>query len=182
MRRSTPHDAALVVLLRAVCVAMLATPAVATAAGMAIPAEGRVVEVDCDVGESLADALAANGNGTNYRVTGTCMERITMTADDVTIDGGGTAVIDAAEDPEGPVMHVDGARLTVEGLTVQNGRHGILVEHLASLELRDVVSRNNRSHGVEVINSDAVINGLQARENGRVGLSLVRAYASMVQP
>jgi hypothetical protein len=104
------------------------------------------------------------------------MERVSITHDGVTIDGGGAAVLDAANDPEGPVVHVVGARdVTVRGITVQNGQHGILVEKLSTITLDGVVSQENSAHGVEIIQSHAIATGLRSHDNGRVGLIVNRS-------
>ncbi len=104
------------------------------------------------------------------------MERVSITHDGVTIDGGAVAVLDAADDPEGPVVHVVGARdVTVRGITVQNGQHGILVEKLSTITLDGVVARENSAHGVEVIQSHAIATGLRSHGNGRVGLIVNRS-------
>lgn len=100
---------------------------------------------------------------------------MTVSADGVTIDGAGEAVLDAADDASGPVVHVVGARgFTLRGVTVQNGQHGVLIERMSTVDLEVVVSRDNRSHGVEVILSHATIQDLHAHGNGRVGLIVNR--------
>ncbi len=134
------------------------------------------VEVDCSAGDSLANALAQHGSGSTFQIRGTCMERVTITHDDVTIEGGGAAVLDAANDPEGPVVHVVGARdVTVRDITVQNGQHGILVEKLSTITLDGAVSQENSSHGVEIIQSHAIATDLRSHNNGRVGLIVNRS-------
>jgi hypothetical protein len=173
MRRPTTVRTAAA--LAALFLATLLLLPTAAAVGAADALERRTVEIDCDAGESLAAALATGAPETTYRVSGTCEERIHITADGVTIDGGGTAIIDAETDADGPVVHVDGARrLAISGITVQNGQHGILVERLATLTLDGVVARDNRSHGVEVIQSHIVVTDLTASGNGRVGLIVNR--------
>lgn len=139
------------------------------------PAASPAVEVDCDAGDSVADALEQHGSGSIIRILGTCMEQVVITHNDVTIDGGGSAVLDAGEDAEGPVVHVLGARnVTVRDITVQNGQHGILVENMSTITLEDVVSQENSSHGVEIIQSHATVSNLRSHQNGRVGLSINR--------
>jgi hypothetical protein len=136
----------------------------------------RVVEVDCDTQGSLAAALASHGADTTYEVRGTCTESVRITDDGVTIDGGGEAILDAGEDAETPVVHIDGARrATLRGLTIQNGQHGVLVERLATVELQDLEVRDNRSHGVEVIQSHLRATDLHSHGNGRVGLIVNRS-------
>jgi len=133
------------------------------------------VDVDCGAGDSLADALAEHGGGTTYQVQGTCMERVSIANDDVTIDGGGAAVLDAANAPEVPVVHVVGARdVTLRDITVQNGQWGILVEELSTITLESVVAQGNLTHGVEVIQSHVVATDLRSHDNDRVGLIVDR--------
>lgn len=138
--------------------------------------EARVVEVDCDADGSLADALAEHGADTTYQVRGTCTESVRITVDGVTIDGDGQAILEAGDDAETPVVHVDGARrTTLRDLTIQNGQHGVLVERLATAELLGLEVRDNRSHGVEVIQSHARATDLHSHDNGRVGLIVNRS-------
>lgn len=175
--RVTVHS--ILVMSRCVLALFICLAATATSgfAQTATPqAASPTIEVDCGAGDSLADALARHGGGSTFSVVGTCMERVTITQDDVTIDGGGTAVLDAAEDPQGPVVHVDGARnVTIRDITVQNGQHGILVESLSTITLDGVESRQNSLHGIEVIQSHAVATELRSHDNGRVGLIVNRS-------
>ncbi len=133
-----------------------------------------VVEVDCDAGDSLADALAEYSGDTTFNIRGTCLEQLVITHNGVTIDGGGSAVLDGAGF-EGPVVHVIGARnVAIRDITVQNGEQGILVERLSTVTLEDIVSRRNSSHGVEVIQSHVVATDLRSHDNDRVGLIVNR--------
>ncbi|MEX2503150.1 MAG: right-handed parallel beta-helix repeat-containing protein [Trueperaceae bacterium] len=134
------------------------------------------VTVDCAAGDDLAAALAEAAPGTTLALAGTCDGPVTIAVDGVTLDGGGDAVIRVPEDASGPVVHVDGVRdARLIGLTVENGQHGILAERMASLELRNVVSRGNGAHGVEVINSFVEADDLHAHDNGRVGVNVNRS-------
>jgi len=145
--------------------AQSATPDAATA----------IVDVDCGAGDSLAAALAEHGGGIIFQVSGTCMEHVSITQDDVTIDGGGEAVLDAGNAPDVPVVHVVGSRnVTLRGLTVQNAHWGILVEELSTITLENVIAQGNVTHGVEVIFSHVVATNLMSHDNGRVGLIVDR--------
>lgn len=168
---------ALLICLTATTTSGFAQSATPQAETLATPqTEPPTIDVDCSAGDSLADALARHGSGSTFSVAGTCMERVSVTHDDVTINGGGSAVLDAAEDPEGPVVHVDGARnVTIRDITVQNGQHGILVESLSTITLEGVVSQQNMSHGIEVIQSHAVATNIRSHDNGRVGLIVNRS-------
>lgn len=143
-------------------------------AGAQEAAPGATTSVACDQGASLAEAVAEAEAGATLQVAGTCAESVVVRVDDLTLDGGGSAVVDA-EGTEAPALHVDGAQgVTVRGMTVENGQHGLLVENLATLTLEDVTSRDNASHGVEVIHSDVDATGLTSHDNGRVGLIVNR--------
>jgi len=50
--------------------------------------------MDCDAGQSLAQALNMASEGETILVTGACNEVITITADRITLDGQGNAIID----------------------------------------------------------------------------------------
>ena len=133
------------------------------------------VTVDCAAGDDLAALLEEASPGTTFALSGTCDGPVRVAVDGVTLDGGGDAVIRVPEDASGPVVHVDGARdVQLRGLTLADGQHGLLAERMASLELHDVVARDNRSHGFEVINSFAEGFDLHAHDNGRVGFNLNR--------
>jgi len=156
---------------------MLVTTVLFVLAGPATAQEQREVEVpvDCSAGDDLSDAVSVATPDTVLMLTGTCEGPVTITQDRVTLDGQGDAVIRVPEDASGPVVHVDGvrdARLT--GLTVEGGQHGILAEKMATVELRDVTSHDNESHGVEVINAFVDADGLHAHDNGRVGINVNR--------
>ena len=68
----------------------------------------------CDKGQTLTEALRKAKPGDTLQVTGTCHERVTITTDRLTLDGGGSAVLDGGgggptEFFEG-VVTIDGAR------------------------------------------------------------------------
>ena len=56
-------------------------------------AKGRTITVNCD-NKSLQGAVDRAHQGDTINVSGTCDERITVRTDKITIDGGGSAVID----------------------------------------------------------------------------------------
>ena len=53
------------------------------------PALAAIRNVDCSKGETITMALTDAVPGDTIRVTGTCRERITITADRLTLDGQG---------------------------------------------------------------------------------------------
>ena len=56
-------------------------------------ADSAVKKVKCDKGQTLTEALKKAKPGDTLQVTGTCHERVTITTDRLTLDGGGNAVL-----------------------------------------------------------------------------------------
>ena len=56
---------------------------------------GATHAVDCSSG-TIADALSEAQPGDTIMITGTCDEAVAVNKDDITLDGGGSAVIDGA--------------------------------------------------------------------------------------
>ena len=88
-------------------------------------ADSAVKKVKCDKGQTLTEALRKAKPGDTLQVTGTCHERVTITTDRLTLDGGGSAVLDGGgggpTEFEG-VVTIDGAHgVTLTGFTIQNG-------------------------------------------------------------
>ena len=84
-------------------------------------ADSAVKKVKCDKGQTLTEALRKAKPGDTLQVTGTCQERVTITTDRLTLDGGGSAVLDGGgggpTEFEG-VVTIDGAQgVTLTGFT-----------------------------------------------------------------
>ena len=61
---------------------------------MASPGLGITRHVNCDEpGQTITKALKIAQPGNTIRIQGTCEETVTMTTDRVTLDGGGSAVL-----------------------------------------------------------------------------------------
>jgi len=137
------------------------------------------VTVRCGAGQSVRDALRRAERGATIHIHGTCRERVLVTQP-VTLDGGGSAVIDGAGltlpplpgvDPEldGLIVAVGVRNVNIVGVTVRNGASGgILALHGASLVLRNVMAQNNAMVGfgigdnstVQAIDSETRSNGV----------------------
>ena len=104
-------------------------------------ADSAVKKVKCDKGQTLTEALRKAKPGDTLQVTGTCHERVTITTDRLTLDGGGSAVLEGGgggpTEFEG-VVTIDGAQgVTLTGFTIQNGRgEGILGHHGAAFTVQ----------------------------------------------
>ena len=111
--------------------------------------------VNCDRGENIAEVLAKAEPGDTIRVTGTCVERVSIKTDRITLDGQGAATLDGGGGPPAEfdgVVTIDGASgVTIQGFTVQNGPGGgILGMHGAAFSVHDTTVQDNGSTGVVV--------------------------------
>jgi hypothetical protein len=111
--------------------------------------------VNCDRGQNLAEALARAHPGDTIRVTGTCVEQVSIKTDRITLDGQGAATLDGGGGPFAEfdaVVTIDGASgVTIQGFTVQNGPgEGILGTHGAAFSVRNTTVQDNGSTGVAV--------------------------------
>src|SRR4030095_9948119 len=115
----------------------------------------RMRVVNCDRGENIAEALARAEPGDTIRVTGTCVERVSIKTDRITLDGQGAATLDGGGGPiaefDGVVM-IDGASGgKIQGVTVQNRPgEGNLGTHGAAFSVRNTTVQDNGSTGVVV--------------------------------
>ena len=111
--------------------------------------------VNCDRGQNIAEVLARAEPGDTIRVTGTCVERVSIKTDRITLDGQGAATLDGGGGPAAEfdgVVTIDGASgVTIQGFTVQNGPgEGILGTHGAAFSVRNSTVQDNGSTGVVV--------------------------------
>lgn len=133
-----------------------------------------VLEVDCDAGDTLTEALEAAEPGNTIRVTGTCTETVTISTDRLTLIGQEGATIDGGDVGQN-VVTIDGARdLSITGFTVQNGADGILAIHDANFSVTDTIVQNNGSHGIELNLASAEFTNITSQQNGRAGLIIAR--------
>jgi hypothetical protein len=115
----------------------------------------RIRVVNCDRGENIAEVLARAEPGDTIRVTGTCIERVSIKTDRITLDGQGAATLDGGGGPTSEfdgVVTIDGASgVTIQGFTVQNGPgEGILGTHGAAFSVRNTTVQDNGLTGVAV--------------------------------
>lgn len=140
--------------------------------------------VNCDVGQSINKALRRAEPGATIVIRGTCRERVVITQP-VTLDGGGSAVVDGragATRAQLPVLQeldgvvvIDGVTgVALLGLTVQNGvSNGIVAARGAAVMLNDVTIRDNAFTGIVVAdNSTAEAINSSTRSNGEAGFDV----------
>ena len=135
-------------------------------------ADSAVKKVECDKGQTLTEALQKAKPGDTLQVTGTCHERVTITTDRLTLDGGGSAVLDGGGRPdrvfEG-VVTMDGVQgVTLTGFTIQNGPSlGILGVGGAAFVVQDTTMQNNGRAGIFLNNnSSAELIDVEVNDSG----------------
>jgi hypothetical protein len=139
-----------------------------------LPVLADSLRVDCDQGHSLARALAKAKPRETIMVRGTCQEAVTITTDRLTLDGGGTAIIDGGGTAN--TVTVDSARgVAFTGFTVRHGVTGIVVQGAASLVLRHTTVQGNTT-GIRVDgHSSLEMRNCTTQENEVNGLEVNRA-------
>ncbi len=123
---------------------------------------GKTILVNCDKKETLAAAISAAVEGDAINVSGTCNERVTIDLDNLTLDGGGTAVIDGTGvGGPAPLLLILASNITVRGITVENSPgHDIAIRSSGSATIQGTIVQNNARHGIAVGRSGfAVIGG-----------------------
>lgn len=100
--------------------------------------------VDCDEGQSIQNAVE-RGKGSAaplyIDVSGSCEEVVTITRDDVTIDGSETATVTGTINVDG------GRRINISAMTITGPGPGVVVA-AGYLKLRNVVITGNSGTGV----------------------------------
>ena len=126
---------------------------------------GTTYPVDCSSG-TIAEAMVQAQPGDTIMITGTCNETVMLNKDGITLDGGGTAIIDGGG-ADVPVIAVYGHQnVVIRGLTVQNGQQGVLAHRGAAVWLEDVTAQDNGAGIMIHGNSSATFAGaIMANDN-----------------
>ena len=127
-------------------------------------ATGETHSVDCGSGETIKAAMDQAQPGDTIMITGTCREAVVVDKDGITLDGGGSAVIDGSGIDASMILVKGYQNVTIKGLTVQNGLHGITITESAAAWLENVTVQGIRSRGdfesgvgIAVYNSSSVV-------------------------
>ena len=118
------------------------------------------ITVDCSSGQTLASALLQEPlRPLIITVLGVCSENITITRNDVTLQGDASVSGIAGVDPARDVILIDGARrVVIEHLTVSGGRNGIVGLGGASFTAQGSIIQNSTRNGIAISqNSRALI-------------------------
>jgi parallel beta helix pectate lyase-like protein len=142
-------------------------------------ADSAVMKVQCDKGQTLTEALRKAKPGDTLQVTGTCHERVTITTDRLTLDGGGSAVLDgggggSTEFFEG-VVTIDGVQgVTLKGFTIRNSPgQGIFGVGGAAFVVKDTIMQNNGVGGISLNNNaSAELTDVEVKDSGGIGIAV----------
>ncbi len=165
--------------IAAVCLSALT----ASPAAFAAPPD-KTINVNCDVGRQVADALDRNvpaGRSLIIIVRGTCAENVTIERDNVVLRADPSGGTISAPDAGRPAILVDGARrVAIEGLVVQGGRDGVTYSGGATGNIRVVTVRNAVRDGSRVERgSNVAVDASLFESNGRAGVSVDAAHATI---
>lgn len=147
MTTHLPHRSLLSKRLIAGIGAPLLTIGTLAAAALApvVSAQTTTMTVNCDAGDSLATAVTEAQPGATIEVTGTCEESVLIprTVNNVVIDGGDQATVlgpDADAPPTGPesfTFFIEGQGITLQGINIVGGAHGVHLSGPASATIVD---------------------------------------------
>ena len=109
---------------------------------------GATLSVNCNnAGETIQSKVDEAQPGDTITITGTCNEAVVVNKDGITLDGGGSGVIDGAGIDLSAVDVTGRQKVTIQGLTVENGHEtGIMITESSGVWMQDVTVRNTRRH------------------------------------
>jgi hypothetical protein len=133
-------------------------------------------DVDCGSGNTLARALLVAQPGDTLRIAGTCPEFVTITTDRLTLDGLGSAILDASGEGAAAI-NIEGAQgVVIRGLTARNSVDGILIQRAAAVTLDNVTSEDNTAAGFQVDENATVrMSNSTSQRNGDNGIEVRRS-------
>lgn len=111
------------------------------------------VQVDCDSGNTLADALARRADELTVEITGSCVEDLVIRRDRTTLIGAapGAEIVGSPSPPipfGGAVTVLGASRVTLGDLTIRDGRRGVAIVQGGEARLERVTIRDQIRDGV----------------------------------
>jgi parallel beta-helix repeat protein len=162
--------------------------AIITAAGVlasglpisALAMDPLTLPVDCGRGSTITKALSFTDllhRPLVLAVRGTCNENVTITRDDVTLQGAPGASVSTTNASQ-PAINVKSAtRVLIDGLTVNGGSFGIAVGHTLDVSITNSVIQNSTQNGINVIAGHVKILNSTIQNAGNHGVYLLEATA-----
>lgn len=101
--------------------------------------------VDCDKGESLAEAVEHANANTRIEVSGICHEAVTITVSDIALVGKNGSISGAGMPVPRDLLTIKGAlNVTIENLTISNGKAGVVITDGGHAS---IISSRTENHG-----------------------------------
>lgn len=142
-------------------------------------AEAKSVAVDCNDGKTIGKALEMNAGILEIVVSGDCAENVLIERDDVSIVAQAGSTLTATDDTVAAIVVQGAQNVSVTGLSISGGRHGVEVRRGAAVTLTAVTVNDNVRHGVLVIDHSSVnIAGGTFSGNGGDGLGVWAASSA----
>jgi hypothetical protein len=135
--------------------------------------------LDCTT-KSLANAVAnAREKDPVITFTGVCVGPIVIRADGLTLQGVDTAIIDGGG--QDAVTIAGASRVSLAGIEVRNGSHGVVAVNGAHLSLSGLNVHGNLVSGISLqTGSSAVLTDVTTAQNGLHGLDVQAGSAASV--
>ncbi len=140
------------------------------------------VLVDCNLSESINEALRHVKPGDTLQVSGACVENVEITAqsDGVILDGQGIATIAGPDSSEDTIRLVGLREATVRGFRITGGRDGIHTRWVTLVYLlNNTIEQTGRNGILLTRNSYAHISNNVIQNNPRNGIDLRDSRARM---
>ena len=134
--------------------------------------------VDCPR-QSLQKEIDKAKPGETIRFTGVCTEALVLQADNITLQGVGSAAVDGRGSDALLVAGAHGVALS--NFEVRNGRNGIVGQNGAHFALNGITAKNNIVHGISLQTaSSAILTNSSVTDNGLHGLALETGSAATI--
>ena len=138
------------------------------------------VTVDCSAGQTITDVLqTVSGSPLTITVSGTCDENVTITRNDVTLQGVAAGSGITGPDTTLDTIVIQGAqRVILDSLTVSGGHNGVNGKGSAAFTVQHSTIQNTGNNGIIVLtNSRATIDSNTVTGSGADGIT-VRATSN----
>jgi hypothetical protein len=157
------------------------------------------IVVDCNKGETIANALQQLGSPITIQVKGTCTENVEIMRDDVTLKADPSAGTITGPDSTKPTIRVRAARTVIDGLLVTGGSSGvsnvggdvtiqncmvrntgssaILFFHGGRGTVDNCIVQDNARHGIYIEGASATVTNSTISSNTSTGIKVVSGAA-----
>src|SRR5256886_16045177 len=132
----------------------------------------RTTTVDCAAGDTVARALTRGDERKSLTIliNGSCSEHVVINRSDIKLAAAAPGATISGPDPAIDVIRVTGTRVTLDGITVTGGRHGIKATGAARLIVRNWLLLGTGRNGISYAHgARGVVDGCTGLNNARDG-------------